>query len=156
MTVVGIDVGTKGGLTALDDTGALIESVPMPRTKDKTRSFFGDVADFIRKHSPSKVMIEQVGAMPKQGVVSMFKFGTNFGGLLGVVEALKVPYELIRPQAWRKLTLANDIKAMKIDNKKQVEIMVKRLWPSANWIAPRCRTTHDGMTDSALIALSGI
>jgi crossover junction endodeoxyribonuclease RuvC len=32
----------------------------------------------------------------------MFRFGRNFGFILGVFAALKIPVELVRPQKWQK------------------------------------------------------
>jgi crossover junction endodeoxyribonuclease RuvC len=46
-------------------------------------------------------VIEKVSAMPKQGVVSVFSFGTNFGYWQGVLKALLIPYDLITPQKWQ-------------------------------------------------------
>lgn len=46
--------------------------------------------------------MEHVGVMPKNGSVSMFHFWENFGWLQGMLEAYEIPYELVRPQKWKK------------------------------------------------------
>jgi len=48
------------------------------------------------------VVIEDVNAMPKQGVTSSFNFGMSKGVILGVVQALSVPYELVKPVVWKR------------------------------------------------------
>jgi crossover junction endodeoxyribonuclease RuvC len=42
-------------------------------------------------------VIEQVTAMPKQGVTSMFRFGYSSGGIYGAVVALGLPVSFVRP-----------------------------------------------------------
>ena len=49
-----------------------------------------------------KVVIEQVSAMPGQGVTSMFNFGQSFGVLKGVCSAMQLPMYFIRPAKWKK------------------------------------------------------
>ena len=44
------------------------------------------------------VVVEQVNAMPGQGVTSMFNFGQTFGAIKGVCAALELPIFFVRPQ----------------------------------------------------------
>ncbi|MFQ6105415.1 MAG: hypothetical protein ACE5OP_14165 [Candidatus Glassbacteria bacterium] len=53
------------------------------------------------------IFMEQVHAMPKQGVVSMFSFGQGFGIWLGILACHRVPYELVAPQRWKREMLAD-------------------------------------------------
>ena len=48
------------------------------------------------------VIVEQVNAMPGQGVTSMFNFGQTFGAIKGVCAALKLPIFFVRPSKWKK------------------------------------------------------
>ena len=48
------------------------------------------------------VVIEQVNAMPGQGVTSMFNFGQTFGAIKGICAALGLPITLVRPSKWKK------------------------------------------------------
>lgn len=48
-----------------------------------------------------KVMLEEVSAQPKDGRVSAFKFGVGFGMWRGILAALAIPYELVRPAVWK-------------------------------------------------------
>ena len=49
-----------------------------------------------------KVVIEQVAAMPGQGVTSMFNFGQSFGVLKGICAAMQIPMYFVRPAKWKK------------------------------------------------------
>ena len=52
--------------------------------------------------SDVKVVIEQVSAMPGQGVTSMFNFGQSFGILKGICSAMQLPVYFVRPAKWKK------------------------------------------------------
>ena len=60
------------------------------------------IRDAVAAYSVNLCAIELVGAMPGQGVVSMFNFGKNFGWWLGIMDAIGIPYILVRPQKWCK------------------------------------------------------
>ena len=49
-----------------------------------------------------KVVIEQVSAMPGQGVTSMFNFGQSYGILKGICSAMRLPMYFVRPAKWKK------------------------------------------------------
>ena len=49
-----------------------------------------------------RVVIEQVSAMPGQGVTSMFNFGQSFGVIKGICAALNLPIYFVRPAKWKK------------------------------------------------------
>ena len=49
-----------------------------------------------------KVVVEQVSAMPGQGVTSMFNFGQSFGILKGICSAMQLPIYFVRPAKWKK------------------------------------------------------
>lgn len=90
--------------------------------------------------------LEHVGAMPGQGVVSMFNFGQNFGFIQGVLKAHAIPYELVRPAKWKK--------EFGITKDKNTSIEVcKRLFPNVNLKrTERCRKDDDGLAESLLLA----
>ena len=54
------------------------------------------------KKDEIKVIIEQVSAMPGQGVTSMFNFGQSFGILKGICSAMQLPMYFVRPAKWKK------------------------------------------------------
>lgn len=90
--------------------------------------------------------LERVGAMPGQGVTSMFKFGENFGFIQGLLTACRIPYELVTPQKWKK--------EFQITGDKNSSIAVcKRLFPDVSLRrTDRCKKDHDGMAEALLMA----
>lgn len=70
------------------------------------------LADILARVQVKHVVIEHVASMPKQGVASTFKFGTAFGQIIGVVQALGLSHEFVRPNVWKKaLGLSSDKEA---------------------------------------------
>ena len=49
-----------------------------------------------------RVVVEQVSAMPGQGVTSMFNFGQSFGIIKGICSAMQLPIYFVRPAKWKK------------------------------------------------------
>lgn len=91
--------------------------------------------------------VEKVGAMPGQGVVSMFSFGTSYGMIRGILTALEIRTELVTPQAWKKSVLAGTTK-----DKDAAIAYVRRAFPATGLIQPGCRVPHSGMADALCIA----
>ena len=96
-----------------------------------------------------KAILEHVGAMPGQGSVSMFHFGESFGWLQGVLDTLMIPYELVRPQKWKKEFSCTSDKNTSIK-------VAKRLFPKTDLRrAPKCKGAHDGICAALLMAEYG-
>ena len=86
MLVIGIDPGISGSICFFQD-GRIIDVVEMPTMiegkKNKKQvngsQIFNEISLKIKKIDKKdiKVVIEQVSAMPGQGVTSMFNFGDN-------------------------------------------------------------------------------
>jgi len=87
--------------------------------------------------------VEKVGAMPRQGVTSMFSFGQSFGFILGVLTAFGIGYQLVPPRKWKaEFGLLNTQKQASVD-------VAKRLFPSVSLLpSDRCRKESDGMADA--------
>ena len=58
--------------------------------------------DNIKDGEEVSVVVEQVNAMPGQGVTSMFNFGQTFGAIKGICAALGLPIFFVRPSKWKK------------------------------------------------------
>lgn len=137
MIYIGIDPGKEGGLALLQ--GEEIQAFRYDR--DTYRCILSDL-----RGESAICCLEQVGAMPGQGVTSMFHFGEGFGWIQGTLEAYGIPYELVRPQKWKK--------EFSVTADKNTSIQVcKRLFPSLNLIPPKCRKEHDGLAEACLLAL---
>src|SRR5690554_2653832 len=98
--IVGIDPGKSGGIASVNANGQASGLVMPTIGKDIDGH---ELASILRSTQPNVVIIEKVGSLPKQGVVSTFTFGTGYGRVLGVCEALGIPYRLVTPQAWKKV-----------------------------------------------------
>ena len=111
MLVIGIDPGISGSICFFQD-GRIIDVVEMPTMiegkKNKKQvngsQIFNEISYRIKKIDKKdiKVVIEQVSAMPGQGVTSMFNFGQSFGILKGICSAMQLPMYFIRPAKWKK------------------------------------------------------
>jgi len=147
---MGIDPGASGALVLLEN-GTPIEWMIMPTYKvgSATRVNASEVASFLMDHpSIEHVYIEQVGAMPKQGVVSMFNFGHSCGTISGVIGALCLPSTMVTPQAWKK---ACGLIGMDKDASRSRAL---QLWP--NWRDLDKKGKGQALADAALIARFGL
>lgn len=67
----------------------------------------------------------------KMGTRSAFSFGENFGALQGILSALSVPHELVRPPVWKSaLGLKKARKQTPSETKAQEHAAALRLWPA--------------------------
>ena len=111
MLIIGIDPGISGSICFFQD-GKIIDVVEMPTMTDGKKNkkqvngsqIFNEISDRIKKLDKNdiKVIIEQVSAMPGQGVTSMFNFGQSFGILNGICSAMQLPMYFVRPAKWKK------------------------------------------------------
>ena len=136
---IGIDPGKSGALAIIRQDGQV-----------ETYTFDPFVyATTLRHLSPCHDVVcclEKVGAMPGQGVVSMFNFGHNFGFIEGLLQAYAIPYQLVPPQTWKKEFSLNSDKAKSIE-------VCQKLFPNANLMATnRSRKPNDGIAEAVLMA----
>ena len=76
----------------------------------------------------------------------MFHFGENFGWIQGVLESNHIPYELVRPQKWKKEF------SITADKNRSVEVC-KRLFPELSLLpTERCKKESDGLAEATLMA----
>ena len=108
MIIIGIDPGLSGGIAILDDL-KVFDFFDMPimseGKKNKNQLNSAQLVNIIKKHIVSGntfVIVEQVSAMPGQGVTSMFNFGQTFGSIKGICAALNLPIFYVRPAKWKK------------------------------------------------------
>ena len=109
MRIIGIDPGLSGGIAILDDL-KIFDIYDMPimseGKKNKNQLNSAQLVNIIKKNIISSgdtfLIVEQVSAMPGQGVTGMFSFGQSFGVIKGVCAALKLPVILVRPVKWKK------------------------------------------------------
>ena len=148
---IGIDPGLSGAVAILAD-GEMVDVFDMPtvgRGKAGRQTVnAGDLAARLRAYMRSAVGahvhagIELVGAMPGQGVVSMFRFGQAFGAVQGVIAAMGISTEYVTPVTWKRayglLGTQKDASRGKASD----------LYP----LAPLSRKRDHGRADALLIA----
>lgn len=139
---IGIDPGKNGGIAFIDTESGIRDTVPYSNEALINLCFF----ESDDKNEHIVCCLEKVGAMPKQGVVSMFNFGQSVGYIKGVLETLGIPYQEITPQRWKKeFGLTSDKVA-------SVEVC-KKLFPDINLLATtKSKKPHDGMAEALLMA----
>ena len=111
MLIIGIDPGISGAICFFEND-EVKEVIDMPSMADGKKNkrqingqqIFNEISSRI-KNIPKKeirVVIEQVSAMPGQGVTSMFNFGQSFGVLKGICSAMQLSMHFVRPAKWKK------------------------------------------------------
>ena len=111
MLIIGIDPGISGSICFFKD-GVILDVIDMPTMiegkKNKKQvngsQIFNEISERIKSINKKdvKVIVEQVSAMPGQGVTSMFNFGQSFGILKGLCSAMQLPIYFVRPAKWKK------------------------------------------------------
>ena len=111
MLIIGIDPGVSGSICFFEN-GQIIEVIEMPTMTEGTKKkkqvngaqIYNEISQKINQKDKQniRVVIEQVSAMPGQGVTSMFNFGQSFGILKGICSAMQLPMYFVRPSKWKK------------------------------------------------------
>lgn len=146
LRVLGIDPGVEGGWAIVGDDLELLAAGELPVSGEGTKRmvsgplFRGVIADWF----PTNAVIEDVHAMPKQGVSSSFKFGRAAGVVEGVIAGMLLPTVWVTPQAWKKhFRLVGS-------DKEPSRQKALQLWP--NMATLFARKKDHGRAEAALIA----
>ena len=148
--IIGIDPGAAGAVAILEN-GRLTQVFDMPVVeitvggKAKRRVAPELLASELRLYNLADTIavVEQVGAMPGQGVTSMFAFGQAYGLVLGVLAGLWIPTTTVTPATWKK--------ALKLNTGKDgARAKAAQLWPAQADQFKRVK--DDGRAEAALLA----
>ena len=111
MHVISIDPGISGSICFFKG-GKIVDIIEMPNMAEGKKNkrqvngaqIYNEISSRIKNFNKEdiKVVIEQVSAMPGQGVTSMFNFGQSFGVLKGICSAMQLPMYFVRPAKWKK------------------------------------------------------
>ena len=111
MLVISIDPGISGSICFFKG-GKIVDIIEMPNMAEGKKNkrqvngaqIYNEISSRIKNFNKEdiKVVIEQVSAMPGQGVTSMFNFGQSFGVLKGICSAMQLPTYFVRPAKWKK------------------------------------------------------
>lgn len=123
--LIAIDPGKSGGIAYYDG-----EQVELQSFKNMTQ---GDIIDTLRslyiELTVPNVILEQVGGyVGGKGAPgsAMFNFGVSYGLILGSVQAMGMPLELVTPQKWQK---KYSISAKGNERKKLLKQKAQQLYP---------------------------
>ena len=111
MLIIAIDPGINGAVCFFEN-GKVKDVFEMPTMAEGKKNkrqvngnqIYNEISDRIKKYNTQNinVVVEQVSAMPGQGVTSMFNFGQSFGVIKGVCAAMQLPIFFVRPAKWKK------------------------------------------------------
>jgi crossover junction endodeoxyribonuclease RuvC len=147
--IVGIDPGASGALAFFDVLNGSLTLIDMPIVeiersgKAKREISAAMLAGVIRSRGVQLGVIEKVGAMPAQGVSSMFQFGRSVGIIEGALAGLSITTHYLTPQAWQKAVGLRG-------GKDGARARAAELFPA--YAASFSRKKDDGRADAALIA----
>ena len=109
MKIIGIDPGLNGAIVIMENNKVLsVFDMPVMSEgkKNKRQLNSAQLVRIIKENTLANddinVVVEQVNAMPGQGVTSMFNFGQTFGSIKGICAALNLPIFYVRPNKWKK------------------------------------------------------
>ena len=151
---IGIDPGARGAISIVDRHKGLVDVIDMPTVEVKIGNAMKHrvspeaIASELRLYAPTALaFIERVGAMPGQGVSSMFAFGEAYGLVRGVVAGLGIPCTSVTPAVW--------VKAMRVaQGKDGSRQRAMELFPEHAHLFKRVK--DDGRADAALVAAWGM
>lgn len=156
-TVCGIDPGRYGAISAINLTTHTVQCFDYPMhglLKKKKTKYVPDpygMADTLRELNPVHVYVEEVHAMPHDGVTSSFTFGRSLGTILGVLGGLNLPVTMVRPAAWKRHMRCSS-------SKDQTRARAGELMPHCRplWERKGKKAYDEGRFEAALIALYGL
>tara|TARA_B100000963_G_scaffold348085_1_gene355166 strand:+ start:88 stop:582 length:495 start_codon:yes stop_codon:yes gene_type:complete len=111
MLIIGIDPGISGAICFFEN-GKILNVIEMPTMNEGKKNkrqvngaqIYNEIFKRINKNHDKdiRVVVEQVSAMPGQGVTSMFNFGQSFGIIKGICSAMQLSLYFVRPAKWKK------------------------------------------------------
>tara|TARA_B100000686_G_scaffold232617_1_gene240242 strand:+ start:135 stop:629 length:495 start_codon:yes stop_codon:yes gene_type:complete len=111
MLIIAIDPGINGAICFFENGNVkdVFEMPTMAEGKKNKRQvnghqIYNELSYRIKEYNIKNinVVVEQVSAMPGQGVTSMFNFGQSFGVIKGICAAMQLPIFFVRPVKWKK------------------------------------------------------
>ena len=150
---IGIDPGLSGAVAFIHESDS-VAFIDMPVFATKKGKKFRNEIDLYALQQElaarsagheSHLCIEAQSSRPGQGVSSTFTIGKNYGLLLGMIETMRMRYEVVWPAAWKKAVMAG-----MGDGKSESIIVATRLYPG---VADDLRRVKDhNRADALLIA----
>lgn len=152
MIFIGIDPGLSGGVAVIGPISVSACKTPVIEGEKRSMNLpaCSKLLEEAKASGPVFAVIEKVGAMPGQGVTSMFTFGKGYGAWLGLLAAHGIAFQEVHPKTWKKAMLES------VGKDKGASISrATSLFPGLQLVPEGCRTPHDGMAEAALLAEYG-
>lgn len=152
---LGVDPGLSGALAFYDPNtnDLIIHDMPthqITRNGKIKRQLdlyqLGILIDSMANVTHSAI-VEQVGALPGQGVTSMFSFGFSAGAAQAAIAAHLIPMTLVTPANWKR------VMGLKTASKDASRLRASQLLPkhAHQW----SRIKDDGRAEASLLAIYG-
>lgn len=146
MLTLAVDPGQTGAIAILNRDGGVELLADLPLIRDKSLAWIdgSELQTIVRDALQGRVCrayVERVSAMPRQGVASSFAFGVGFGSVLGVLQALHLPLELITAAQWKRALGLTSDKRVCLDR-------ARLMFPTADLRLAK----HDGRGEALLLA----
>lgn len=156
--LLGIDPGLNGAVAVVDlDRHSIVDMIDLPTFKKPTLARKQGFFELLDVHALSTAIdlyaplvalavLEEPGAMPKQGLSSTFRFGNICGQIHGVLAGHYIPTSLAKPAAW-KAALGLDA------NKDSSRALASKEFPLAAKLWAKKK--HNDRAEAALLAVFG-
>lgn len=145
--LLAIDPGLEHGIAVLDFDGRLLLASEFPVVGEgaNRRLALGGLPDLIGQYRITRAVIEQVSAMPRQGVTASFRFGRATGQVEGALMALRLPLDFAHPATWKRFFGVNS------GDKGRMRALAVQEWPA---FTEQFRLVkHEHRAEAALLAL---
>jgi len=142
---IGIDCGYRtGGVALISEGWAEVHDLPVYSEGGVDVRALLDIIESVE--SVKHIYIEAQQAMPRQGVVSVFKLGYGYAQIMTTAALSGKPYTAIRPAVWKKsMNLPKD--------KDAARRMAQQWFPDLSSKLKRKKDEH--RAEALLIALYG-
>lgn len=159
---VGVDPGAGGGLSIVftnedaKNRATFITARAMPTVGvDGKPTLDTKALETFFPHQPFVAILEQVGAMPGQGVSSMFQFGRMFGAIEAMLDATAEEIVYVRPRKWKNYYGIGADKQAAID-RADAEFGIKEQWHRRGRNGGLMLDHNSGVAEATLLALYGV
>lgn len=147
--ILAIDPGARGAFAFFDVRACTLEVIDIPTVQVKRGQKLKleispqMASSIIAARKPMVAVLEKTGAMPGQGVSSMYQFGRSVGMIEGILAALQIPVSYVSPVVWQK-----DVGSR--DGKDGNRARAAELYPA--YASEFAKKRDDGKADAALMA----
>ena len=127
MSYIGIDPGKNGGIAWISSGWNGVNVIKMPHTEKGIAELFKEMSG-LGELLDMYACLEEVHSMPRQGVSSTFKFGTNYGFLRACLTIYNIPFETVTPQIWQR-EFIHTVSETKTEHKNKLKAVAQQLFP---------------------------